>query len=140
MEGRVSLLVQSDVASVDLVMAMVRGLCDTYLGDGHRLVEVAIGEACTNVVRHAHAGHPERPFRVDLRVNETELEVVITDEGAAYDFRGRVMPAPDIERLESIPEGGYGIPLIKAIMDVAEYRREAGTNVLRLVKRRVRHG
>lgn len=131
-------MIQSDTGHLELVMAMVRGACEAYLESrgAHRLVEVAVGEACSNVVRHAHAGEPRRTFTLDLHVSDTELEFVITDHGERYDFEGRSMPIADLERLEALPEGGYGIPLIKAIMDVAEYRREPDRNVLRLVKRR----
>ena len=137
-EARVTVVIQSNAEHLDLVMAMVRGVCEAYLEPrgAHRLVEVAVGEACSNVVRHAHAGQPRETFTLDLRVDDADVEFVITDRGEGYDFAGRSMPVPDLERLEALPEGGFGIPLIKAIMDVAEYRREPDRNVLRLVKHR----
>lgn len=124
---------------LSLVTAAVRGLCREHLAEPTtRLVELAVLEACTNSARHAAAGG--RGFRVDVAVTDDRIEFVIIDEGAPYDFERRQMPAVEGVAIEALPEGGFGIPLMKSIMDVAEYRRDGGRNVLRLVKHRTGRG
>ena len=137
MERRLALMVGLALENVALVAAAVRGVCLEYLeADGVPMVELALVEACTNALRHgARAGRAET-FRLEIRVDDDTLEFVLVEPGDAYDFDGRQMPAVDGDALEALPEGGFGIPLIKAVMDVAEYRRIGDVNVLRLCKRR----
>lgn len=94
---------------------------------------LAVGEALTNVVRHAYheeAGHP-----VDISVSATEgaVEILIADEAPYFDD-GRIGRLPDPTELA---EGGYGIFLIQTIMDEV-HRKPRGErgNLLRLVKYR----
>jgi serine/threonine-protein kinase RsbW len=136
MERRATLVVNSALDNLPLAVAAVRGMCREHLADPatSNLVEIAVLEACTNSARHA--GGAGRPFQLDVLVTDDRIEFVLTDEGPAYDFDARRMPAVDGVPIEALPEGGFGVPLIKSIMDVAEYRRDAGRNVLRLVKRR----
>lgn len=94
---------------------------------------LAVGEALTNVVRHAYreeAGHP-----IDLKVSATAqaVEFVIEDEAPYFeDDRIGHLPDPLV-----LAEGGYGIFLMQTIMD--EVRREARGrtgNTLRMIKYR----
>jgi serine/threonine-protein kinase RsbW len=140
MERRIELVVRSTLSDLALVAACVRGVCAEHLVDPSSCahVELALDEACTNVVRHAHPDDPEHRFSITLCVSPTELEFVIADAAPPYEFgAGRLPPAP-AGRRDQLPEGGFGLPLIRATMDLAEYRHERGVNILRLVKRR--HG
>lgn len=94
---------------------------------------LAVGEALTNVLRHAYreqAGHP-----IDLTVSTDAhvVEITIQDEAPVFeDDRIGRMPDP-----QELAEGGYGIFLMQTIMD--EVRREARGrtgNTLRLIKYR----
>jgi serine/threonine-protein kinase RsbW len=137
MERRLALLVSPALENVGLVAAAVRGMCRESLdAEGAARVELALVEACTNAIRHGRDGERGETFRLEVRVTEDWIEFVLAEPGDAYDFDGREMPAIHAGALESLPEGGFGIPLIKAVMDVAEYRRIGDTNVLRLAKRR----
>ena len=137
MEQRLALLVSLALEHVALVSAAVRGMCLEYLdADRASVVELALVEACTNAVRHGRDAGRGKTFRLEVQVTEDWIEFVLVEPGDAYDFDGREMPAVDADALEALPEGGFGIPLIKAAMDVAEYRRIGDTNVLRLAKRR----
>ena len=137
MERRLTLVVGLALEHVALVAAAVRGVCLEYLeADGAPMVELALVEACTNAIRHGGRAGRADTFRLEIRITEDWLEFLLVEPGDVYDFEGREMPAVERGDLESLPEGGFGIPLIKAVMDVAEYRRLGDTNVLRLAKRR----
>ena len=137
MDHRLALLVPLALDNVALVAAAVRGMCLEHLdAEGAASVELALVEACTNAVRHGGKAGRGETFRLEVRVTDDWIEFVLAEPGDAYDFDGRAMPTVDPEAIETLPEGGFGIPLIKAVMDVAEYRRIGDTNVLRLAKRR----
>jgi anti-sigma regulatory factor (Ser/Thr protein kinase) len=93
-------------------------------------------EACTNAVRHGGRSGREHTFRLEIRVTDEWLHFLLVEPGDAYDFDTRHMPAVEPGALDDLPEGGFGIPLIKRVMDVAEYRHVGGANVLRLGKHR----
>jgi anti-sigma regulatory factor (Ser/Thr protein kinase) len=89
-------------------------------------VQLALQEACTNVVRHAYAGGAtggQITVRAELRRRLLRLE--ISDEGASYDFD--CIPPPD---LDAPQEGGFGLHLIRATMSKVSYSRRDNRNTL----------
>ena len=93
-------------------------------------VELAVHEACTNAIRHAHRCDASKTIRVEMRRREDALEVLVRDRGAPFDIDSFQAPAP-----EALQEGGYGISIMKSWMDEVTLSRENGGNVLRLVRR-----
>lgn len=136
-ERRTSLLTARALANVPLVGAAVRGVCEQYLGPSPTsgLVEVALVEAFVNAVRHA-GSHQQSPVRVDLLVAEDRIEFLLAERGVAYDLAAAAMPDVDAGDVEHLPEGGFGLPIIKLVMDEVVYEREGDVNLLKLVKRR----
>jgi hypothetical protein len=48
-------------------------------------VRKAVKEALANALRHGNGGAPEKCIRVEYRINETEFQVAITDEGEGFE-------------------------------------------------------
>ena len=104
-------------------------------------IEMAVDEACSNVVEHAYAPkkewrwkhrHPE--IRLDVCVEDDRLIIEITDHGQRFDFTA--YRPDDIEaRLREMKTGGYGISIMRQFMDEVQYDSSESTgNTLRLVK------
>src|SRR6266849_8762297 len=74
-------------------------------------IELALGEAATNVVRHAYP-HPGHQYHVEIEIRENTIRLTVLDEGRG--FVREAVPDPDEEQL-----GGRGIQLIEQIADVA---------------------
>ena len=101
-----------------------------------RSVTRAIDEALTNIMRHSYGGALNRRIELScLRVakgrarSEESFEVRLVDYGPKIDpakLRGR--------KLDEIKPGGLGLHFILQSMDIVEFRRARGANVLRLVK------
>src|SRR5262249_23409638 len=102
-----------------------------------RSVTRAVDEAITNIMRHAYNNDPRKPIELRLRRIGQQptsghgdgLEVLLCDRGAAADpakMRGRP--------LDEVKPGGLGLHFIRQSMDVVEFKRARGTNVLRLIK------
>jgi serine/threonine-protein kinase RsbW len=87
-------------------------------------LKVAVGEAITNVVRHAYHGcHDEIPVFIAFHRSENELVIEITDQGCGFDPPGDecVSRLPDLSKV-----GGLGIILIKQLMDGVMYWSRPG--------------
>ena len=128
-----------DLPSEASVLNLVRAVLRAVAEDGRRVrldarevdeVQVALQEACTNAIRHAHKGDPRRRFRVELRRLADALEILVRDTGDAFDLDAKKPPLP-----EALQEGGYGIRIMRSWMDEVLLTRDEGGNVLRLVRR-----
>ena len=102
-----------------------------------RAIVRSVDEALTNVFRHAYAGRRGLPIEVTCRrlwsgTGDTAphgLEILLEDSGVAVDpekLRGR--------SLEEVRPGGLGLHFIRQSMDVVEFSRKNGKNLLRMVK------
>lgn len=95
------------------------------------LVELAVIEACTNIIHYAYPPSSPGNLGVCLRRADDTIEILLLDQGAPFDPTGA--PLPDLQ--ESREGGGYGIFLMRKIMgSVAYQRRGSRWNCLRLVR------
>ena len=83
-------------------------------------VQLAVNEACTNIINYAYGGDTSRPIRIACGTTDRDLVVRITDEGER--FEPGSIPIPDVESgiLEREP-GGLGIFLMRKMMDDVEF-------------------
>jgi serine/threonine-protein kinase RsbW len=89
---------------------------------------LALVEAYSNVVRHAHKDQPETPVLLRLELSDREVKLEIWDYGKGYDISGYSSPNPEDKR-----EGGYGWLIINRLMDSVEYCLKVdGGNCLKL--------
>jgi serine/threonine-protein kinase RsbW len=84
-------------------------------------------EALTNAVRHGKS--PGMPVRLSYSLDSGGIVITVTDHGAGFDPDAVALPD-----FEGSPEGGYGIYIIKTIMDDLRYERTADGNNLILIK------
>lgn len=96
-------------------------------------IEVAASEAVTNVIRHAYsAGNHKAPVFVRCCKTKTDFTVEVIDNGHGFSVPPKnLIPDVDIER-----DGGYGIVLMRNLMDSVNY--DSGPNEgthIRMTKR-----
>jgi anti-sigma regulatory factor (Ser/Thr protein kinase) len=95
-------------------------------------LDLAVHEAVENAVRHGSRGEGGR-LKLRLRSDDERVEVVVEDDGVAFD--PRTLPAPRVpQRIEDVVPGGQGVHLMRHFTDEIRYRREDGWNVLTLVR------
>lgn len=92
--------------------------------------QLAVQELCANIATHAYAGRDDARFDLDLRLAEDVLHADFRDRGTLFDAGG-VRP-PDLEHGQ---EHGYGMFLIRALMDDVQYTSDQGENHWHLTKR-----
>ncbi|HFE53479.1 MAG TPA: ATP-binding protein [Bacteroidetes bacterium] len=97
-------------------------------------IELAVDEACTNVVKHAYEGGSDKPIDVVVRLDYDKLTVIVTDQGKG--FNPEAVEIPDIkEYLAELRVGGLGIYLIRTLMDEVKYDIRPGVrNQVKMVK------
>jgi len=114
------------VRAVTVKMGVQNKVDDTVI----RHMEHAVDEACSNVIKHAYAGDPNKQIGVTLTISPEAFEVIIEDSGVKADgasIKGR--------RLDDIRPGGLGVHLIKRACDIVEFdEKKKKGNRLRLVK------
>lgn len=98
-------------------------------------VEMAVDEACSNIIEHAYRGQPGE-IEIGCESGGGLLTLVIRDRGRPFDPAS--VPVPDLTcPLEDRPIGGLGVYLMRQLMDEVTYAAdEQSGNVLTLVKRR----
>lgn len=99
-------------------------------------VEMAVDEACTNIIEHAYGGEGRGDIECTCQIDAYGLTVTIRDYGCPFDPSS--VPEPDIyASLEERQEGGLGLYLIRKLMDDVhfEFTSDSG-NVLTMVKRK----
>jgi serine/threonine-protein kinase RsbW len=112
-EPELRLVLPGRAENVALVRRALSGVADLLELGNARLLDInaAVSEACNNVVVHAYEG-AEGPMDVDLWIQPTGLEVIVTDRGVG--IRPNV-PEPGLE------VQGLGLSLIQALTDRVEF-------------------
>jgi anti-sigma regulatory factor (Ser/Thr protein kinase) len=110
---------------------------------------LAVQELLTNVFRHGYATAETPLVELRFEFREAGFEFVIRDRARPFDPTVPLDPrrrggfdrgsdgGADVgaeDDLASVAEGGYGLMIVKAVMDELEYVHEDGWNVLRAFK------
>jgi serine/threonine-protein kinase RsbW len=89
----------------------------------------AFGEAFNNIAIHGYDGAKgDVDITIDIQTDAIAIELV--DGGRSFD--PNMIPSPE---LETLPEGGMGLFIMRSFMDEVEYR-PGPPNKMKLVKRR----
>jgi serine phosphatase RsbU (regulator of sigma subunit)/anti-sigma regulatory factor (Ser/Thr protein kinase) len=80
-------------------------------------LKTAVAEATMNAIEHGNKNQPELPVQIQVMASETKLTVRVTDQGG-----GQPLPEPETPNLEAKLAGlqtprGWGLFLIKNLMD-----------------------
>lgn len=110
------------------------GLSEEEVGQ----VEIAVDEACTNIMEHGYRGWQVEDPDIELHIlwDKAQLRIRIVDRARPFDITKHNVPrVPD--HWENGHTRGVGIYLIHQCMDEVRYERmNDERNVVELVKRR----
>ncbi len=126
----VSLEVPATLGYLRVVCACVVAACDLHSDAAHgvaRDLELAVQEIGSNAVLHAYRGRSDGWLRVEVAFDASGVTVVLIDAGREF------VPsdARDLEPGE-VRVRGYGLHLLRRLMDEIDYRREGDLNRWRL--------
>lgn len=124
---RLDIRVPADKDALPIVRQALRTLGQSADADAGALhdAELALTEACANVVKHAYGEH-EGNIDVTIEVRTTDVLMIVRDSGCGIDQHKRSSPRA---------VGGLGLALIEAITPGSEVRslRGEGTEVVMAV-------
>lgn len=131
-----SIMVPADVRHLESVCEFVSKAAEKAGMDPEaiRRLEIAVDEACTNVVHHAYGDDASQSYTVSYSIEPGVFTVDVLDRGKPFDPGS--LSEPDLNApLEYRPIGGLGIFFIRKFVDDMSYSVETdGLNRLRLVK------
>lgn len=96
-------------------------------------IQLAVDEACTNIITHGYAGMDPGSIILDLELAPEKLIITLTDFGHA--FEPESAPTPDVDTpIEERELGGFGLFFIRQSVEEMDYRTTEDGNRMRLTK------
>ncbi|MEQ1738634.1 MAG: ATP-binding protein [Methyloglobulus sp.] len=137
--NHVSLTIDSRPENVPLVCTCAKGMVDGFFSvDKLAEIEQALAEAVNNCIEHAYSGSEDYQILIKYTLSDDRLFIEITDEGKPFDPEHLNNLKSDFDYdpfdIDNLPEGGFGLKVIKSCMDEVNYHREDGKNHWRLTK------
>ncbi|MCW8798453.1 MAG: ATP-binding protein [Prosthecochloris sp.] len=90
--------------------------------------ELAISEAFANAVNNANDLTEQQPITIQFIRKGSTLTATVSDRNKPFSIE---TPMPDIS---TYPENGFGLMLIRNVMDCVSYSRKDNTNTIRMSK------
>ena len=126
--GVIQLQIPSESGYLELIRTFVVQLANRlgFDDDAADQIELAVDEACTNVVKYAYQQDGvENSLDVTLEAGKKKLTVIIRDHGIG--FNPSCIETPEMRTyLSEYRSGGLGIYLMKTLMDEVSYDIEPG--------------
>lgn len=132
---RRDLTIPNETQHLSLVRRVVAEVLDVSPFDERtrNMIIIAVDEALANVVEHAY-GRQKGDVHLSFGLGADHLEVTIRDNGARFDPPTQV--ADVAAQIKNGARGGYGLFLMRRIMDEVRYAHETPfMNELTMVKR-----
>ena len=97
---------------------------------------VAISEAMTNAIIHAHGGDSSKQIRITVELNDEGLTAAVADQG-------RGTPPDSVDRCDPVgspeAEGGRGLGLIRRLMDEVWFESGPGGGTVVWMVKKLEH-
>jgi serine/threonine-protein kinase RsbW len=138
METRQTLIFPGQFDSLALISEFVTRAAEAAGLDARAVyaVQMAVDEACSNIIEHAYGGEGRGTIKCTCRINDDGLTVILLDHGRPFD--PTIAPEPNLNAsLQDRDAGGLGLYFIRQLMDKVhfEFKPDLG-NELTMVKRK----
>jgi len=136
--GKISLIIESKLEYIAWVGEATKAICASIsnINNFPDQAQLCVEEGCANAIKHAL--HNEAGHNVEIIISheKNRISFKICDSGDPMSF---VNKPPNFEtfdpsQLESLPEGGWGLNIMRHVMDDVSYSSVGGTNILTLTK------
>lgn len=136
----VQITLAPDLEEIRAVGTRVHAISETLLSvkDSSQM-ELCVVEALTNITKHGSNDDQGRPvaIKVDIEVEDDQLLVRIEDNGPGIPVQNLDATLNfDPLDLDSLPEGGMGLFIIRQFVDSFSYESANGAHVMTLTKGR----
>ena len=129
------LVIKNDISEISKLATFVEELSEelNLTPELNFNLNLVLEEAVSNVILYAYGKEVQKEIALLANMSNNNLIFVLTDSGKEFD----PTKVPDADVTLSAEEreiGGLGIFLIRQIMDMVEYQRIDGKNVLTMQK------
>ena len=129
------LVIKNDISEISKLATFVEELSEelNLTPELNFNLNLVLEEAVSNVILYAYGKEVQKEITLLANMSNNNLIFVLTDSGKEFD----PTKVPDADVTLSAEEreiGGLGIFLIRQIMDMVEYQRIDGKNVLTMRK------
>jgi serine/threonine-protein kinase RsbW len=136
---KLTLTIDSNLNNVSLVGVSIQGLCmlTPLSPEITHDVQLCVVESINNVIEHSYANQTGYQVVITVYLFNDRIMLDIVDTGKGMDEQLRqVVNAPYIKSPSEseLPEGGWGLYIIKSKMDEVTYQTINNIHILRLVK------
>jgi anti-sigma regulatory factor (Ser/Thr protein kinase) len=137
MSSIITLTLPGEIMFVRLASQTASLLADLVMGENrqesakHKIChafELAVSEAVTNSVTHSEEHDAPQLLTVSFEFEPRQLTVSVRDANPPFSID---QPTPDIE---SYPLHGFGLKIIREIMDKFTYLRDGDSNIISMSK------
>jgi len=137
MERTFSLHVPSSTENLSMIRDFVKSIgLQSGMGDLEvAKLELAVDEACSNVMEHAYGSDSTKEVSIRATVDDSSVQIEVIDTGKGFD--PEAVEQPEVRDLISDKRtGGLGMRLMKSFMDEVHYEMLPGVkNELKMIKR-----
>lgn len=98
-------------------------------------IEMAVDEACSNIIEHAYGGEGKGNIRCTCSVSTETLTIILRDRGKSFD-PSKVPPPNLSDNIDDRKAHGLGLYFIRKWMDDVKFTASEKENELIMVKRR----
>jgi serine/threonine-protein kinase RsbW len=97
-------------------------------------IELAVDEACANVIKHAYGQNSSKVIEVTIHIDKQKFMVIVADKGKG--FNPKNLKFPDMkDYMTEMRVGGLGIYLIESLMDKVDFDIKPGVkNQVKMIK------
>lgn len=132
------LIVPGDVKSLSLIRMVVKEVAEDA-GLSQELidkVEMAVDEACTNVIEHGYGDMtPHPPVEIHMNCDGRQFVIDIVDSGPSFDFDDKARNKFPEHWLNADHTRGAGLYLMMCLMDDVDYKKLPDQrNRMRMIK------
>jgi serine/threonine-protein kinase RsbW len=128
---RIEITISSRFENIELVQVIAEHLCENagVDEDGSHWIGMAVREAVANAIKHGNKLDVRKKVNATFELQEAELEITISDEGAGFDPEKVSDPLNPQNLMKT---SGRGIFYMKTFMDQVHYsfRPGGGTSLV----------
>ena len=95
-------------------------------------ISMALIEACINAFEHSDSN---KQIEIHFRIKGDELEIQVTDKGKGFDESKVKIPKSE-EKIGSDYKRGWGLQLIKELMDTVEFETSSEGTTVTMTKKK----
>ncbi len=95
-------------------------------------ISMALIEACINAFEHSDSN---KQIEIHFRIKGDELEIQVTDKGKGFDESKVKIPKIE-EKIGSDHKRGWGLQLIKELMDTVEFETSSEGTTVTMTKKK----